>query len=137
MNNYLYDIARITIAADNVESTFTHKPHRWDMNLIRNFMFSIGPSNSVYDSLTFYILLGVSRSDERFFMRAGSRLIARHAGLVVLLIRAAGNLLKSPPSGALIVTVSAVVVIWITLPFSPLAEVVGFVPLSSGFFFFC
>src|SRR6185503_16752202 len=49
LNNFLYDLAQITIPTDNVDATYIHKPKRWDIRLIRNFMLSIGPISSLYD----------------------------------------------------------------------------------------
>src|SRR6516165_11765642 len=54
LNNFLYDLAQVTIPTDNVDPTFIHKPRRWDISLIRDFMVFIGPISSLYDFLTFY-----------------------------------------------------------------------------------
>ena len=57
LNNFLYDTAQITIPTDNVDEEYLRGPRRWDMKLIRNFMIFIGPISSIYDFLTFYVLL--------------------------------------------------------------------------------
>src|SRR4029077_10433079 len=57
LNNFLYDLAQITIPTDNVDESYIIKPRRWDIRLIRNFMIFIGPISSVFDFLTFYVLL--------------------------------------------------------------------------------
>ena len=44
LNNFLYDLAQITIPTDNVDDTYLQKPQRWDISLIRNFMLSSGRS---------------------------------------------------------------------------------------------
>src|SRR5204862_2747877 len=43
LNNFLYDLAQVTIPTDNVDPSFIRKPRRWDIRLIRNFMLYIGP----------------------------------------------------------------------------------------------
>jgi Mg2+-importing ATPase len=55
LNNFLYDLAQVTIPTDNVDRSFIRKPRRWDIGIIRKFMLYIGPISSVYDFLTFYI----------------------------------------------------------------------------------
>jgi P-type Mg2+ transporter len=54
LNNFLYDLAQITIPTDNVDKTYIRKPQHWDIAIIRNFMLIIGPISSIYDFLTFY-----------------------------------------------------------------------------------
>src|SRR5262249_42242848 len=54
LNNFLYDLAQITIPTDNVDPSFIQKPQRLNIGLIRNFMIFIGPVSSIYDFLTFF-----------------------------------------------------------------------------------
>src|SRR5205085_9222493 len=54
LNNFLYDLAQVTIPTDHVDRAFVRKPHRWDMRLIRDFMLWVGPVSSAFDFLTFY-----------------------------------------------------------------------------------
>ncbi|HEV2237362.1 MAG TPA: magnesium-translocating P-type ATPase, partial [Ktedonobacterales bacterium] len=56
LNNFLYTISQVTIPTDNVDATYMRKPHHWDMALIRDFMFFIGPISSIYDFLTFWLM---------------------------------------------------------------------------------
>ncbi|MEP7341757.1 MAG: magnesium-translocating P-type ATPase, partial [Acidobacteriota bacterium] len=46
LNNFLYDLAQITIPTDNVDATYIDKPRRWDIKMIRDFMLYIGPISS-------------------------------------------------------------------------------------------
>ncbi|HYM23035.1 MAG TPA: magnesium-translocating P-type ATPase, partial [Vicinamibacterales bacterium] len=57
LNNLLYDVAQITIPSDRVDRAFTARPQRWDMRLIRDFMLLVGPVSSIFDFLTFNVLL--------------------------------------------------------------------------------
>ena len=43
LNNFLYDLAQVTIPTDNVDPSFIRKPRHWNIGLIRNFMIFIGP----------------------------------------------------------------------------------------------
>src|SRR5581483_8425274 len=67
LNNFLYDLAQVTIPTDNVDSSFVRKPRHWDIRLIRRFMVLIGPISSVYDFLTFYAMLAVFKAGEALF----------------------------------------------------------------------
>ena len=59
LNNFLYDFAQITIPTDNIDPIYVRRPQRWNIALIRNFMLIIGPVSSLYDFLTFFVLLRV------------------------------------------------------------------------------
>ena len=65
LNNFLYDVAQITIPTDNVDEAYLRRPQRWDMSVIRDFMLFIGPISSVFDFLTFYVLFGYFHAGER------------------------------------------------------------------------
>ena len=51
LNNFLYDLAQITIPTDNVDDAFIEKPQRWNIGIIQRFMMVIGPLSSIYDFL--------------------------------------------------------------------------------------
>jgi len=59
LNNLLYDLSQSTITTDNVDPEYVEKPKRWDIGYIKSFMFSLGPVSSVFDFLTFFIMLFV------------------------------------------------------------------------------
>lgn len=136
LNNFLYDLAQITIPTDKVDNSFIRKPHRWDIKLIRDFMLYIGPVSSVYDFLTFFVLLKVFGASESLFQTGWFVESLATQTLVVFIIRTAGNPFKSLPSRALSLTVLAVVSAAIILPFTPLAPLLGFSPLPFGYFLF-
>jgi Mg2+-importing ATPase len=57
LNNLLYDISQSAITTDNVDPEYVEKPKRWDIGYIRSFMVSLGPVSSIFDFLTFFIML--------------------------------------------------------------------------------
>src|SRR5207237_10881550 len=67
LNTFLYDLAQITIPSDNVDREYLTRPQRWDIGLIRDFMIFIGPVSSIFDFLTFYVLLHVFHAGEQQF----------------------------------------------------------------------
>ena len=136
LNNLLYDLAQLTIPTDNVDETYLEKPQRWDINLIRNFMVFIGPISSIFDFLTFYVLLHVFHASEAEFHTGWFVESLATQTLVLFVIRTAKNPFRSRPSGPLIATCLAAVAVGIYLPFSPLAGVLGFTPLPAKYFAF-
>jgi len=136
LNNFLYDLAQITIPGDNVDSRFVETPQRWNVGVIARFMLVIGPISSLYDGLTFVALLALFHAQEPLFQTGWFVESLATQTLVLFVIRTAGHPLASRPSTALAVTTGAVVLAGLLLPFSPLAGPLGFVPLPAGFFAF-
>jgi P-type Mg2+ transporter len=136
LNNFLYDLSQITIPTDNVDADFIRKPRLWDIGLIRKFMLYIGPISSVFDFLTFYVLLHFFNAREQFFHSGWFVESLATQTLVIYVIRTMGNPLKSRPSRPLLITTLLVVAVGALLPFSGLAEPLGFVPLSGSFYLF-
>jgi len=136
LNNFLYDLAQITIPTDNVDSSFIRKPQHWDIKLIRNFMLIIGPISSVYDFLTFYVLLAYFHAAEKEFHTGWFVESLATQTAVVFVIRTVGNPFKSRPSRSLAMTVLAVISAAVVIPFTPLGPILGFVPLPYAYFVF-
>src|SRR5207248_4140679 len=136
LNNFLYDLAQVTIPTDNVDPSFIRKPRRWDIKLIRDFMIYIGPISSIYDFLTFYALLKIFHASEALFHTGWFVESLATQTLVLFVIRTAGNPFRSRPSLPLAMTTVLVVLIGVIFPFTPLASTLGFVPLPGAYFVF-
>ena len=136
LNNLLYDVGQLTIPTDNVDETYLEKPQRWDISLIRNFMVFIGPISSLFDFLTFYVLLHFFHASEAQFHTGWFVESLATQTLVLFVIRTAKNPLRSRPSDPLMATCLGVVAIGLYLPFSPLAGMLGFTPLPGSYFAF-
>jgi P-type Mg2+ transporter len=139
LNSFLYDVAQITIPSDNVDREYLARPQRWDIRTIRNFMIFIGPISSLFDFLTFYVLLRVYHATEPLFHTGWFVESLATQTLVLFVIRTMGNPLAqttSRPSRALTITTLATVVVGALLPLSPLGPALGFVvpPLRFGSF---
>ncbi|HUX62957.1 magnesium-translocating P-type ATPase [Sulfuricella sp.] len=135
LNNILYDISEIPIPLDKVDAGEIHAPRVLDMNFVRNFMLVIGPISSLFDFLTFYILLAVLQADEKLFQTGWFVESLCTQVLVIFIIRTRGNPLKSRAHPMLTVTSLAVVTIAVLLPFTPLGTHFGFVPPPARFYF--
>ena len=136
LNNFLYDLAQVTIPTDNVDPVYIQSPQKWNVRIIRNFMIAIGPISSIFDFLTFYILLAIFRSSEAFFHTGWFVESLATQTLVLFVIRTAGRPWSNRPSLPLASTTVAIVIVGLLLPFSPLAGRLGFVPLPAVFFLF-
>jgi Mg2+-importing ATPase len=136
LNNFLYDSAQIMIPTDNVDAAYLRRPQRWDMRLIRNFMVFIGPISSLYDFLTFYVLLHFFHAGEALFHTGWFVQSLATQTLVVFIIRTAGNPLRSRPSTWLTLNTLVIVAVGVLLPVSPLAGLLGFTRLPLPFFVF-
>lgn len=137
LNNFLYDLAQVAIPADRVDESFTRKPRRWDIILIRDFMIWIGPISSVYDFITFYVLRRILHAGEAEFHTGWFVESLATQTLVLFVIRTAGNPFRSRPSAPLTITTLAVAMTAAVLPFiHPIAAALGFVPLPFRFYAF-
>jgi Mg2+-importing ATPase len=131
LNNFLYDISQISIPGDNVDPTLLQRPKRWQIGFIRQFMMIIGPISSIYDFLTFGILIWVfhAYTNAPLFHTGWFVESLATQTLVVFVIRTAGNPFKSRPSRFLLISVLAVVAIATVLPYTPVGRLLGFTPL--------
>ena len=136
LNNFLYDMAQVTIPTDNVDPQYVRKPQHWDINLIRNFMMFIGPISSVYDFLTFFVLLFLLHAGEAEFHTGWFVESLATQTLVLFIIRTRRNPLRSRPSRALTATTIGIVLLGLLIPFLPDAGQLGFTPLPPVYFLF-
>jgi Mg2+-importing ATPase len=135
LNNILYDVSEMAIPLDKVDAAEIAGPRVLDMNFIRNFMLVIGPISSVFDFLTFYILLVVLQADEKLFQTGWFVESLCTQVLVIFIIRTRGNPLKSRAHPLLAGMSLAVVIIALGLPFTAMGAHFGFVPLPPRFYF--
>jgi P-type Mg2+ transporter len=136
LNNFLYDMAQVTIPTDHVDEAYVRKPQHWDISLIRNFMVFIGPISSVYDFLTFYVLLHFLHAGEAEFHTGWFVESLATQTLVLFIIRTAQNPLRSRPSRALAATTLLIVALGTAIPFTPFAGPLGFTWLPPIYFVF-
>jgi len=135
LNNMLYDVSEIPIPLDRVDEDEIRTPRHWDMKFVRNFMLVVGPVSSLFDFLTFYILLAVLHADQSLFQTGWFVESLATQVLVIFVIRTRGNPLKSAPHPLLLVTSLAVVAAAACLPFTPLGTYFGFVPPPATFYY--
>ncbi|MGZ5176182.1 MAG: HAD-IC family P-type ATPase, partial [Burkholderiales bacterium] len=134
LNNVLYDLSEIPIPLDHVDSEEIRGPQGWDMRFIRNFMWLIGSVSSLFDFLTFYVLLAMLKADEVLFQTGWFIESLATQVLVIFVIRTRRNPLSSRPHAALAATSLIVLVTALVLPFTVLGRYFGFESPPAKFF---
>ena len=134
LNNFLYDTSEVPIPLDRVDEDYLNRPHRWDMGFIRNFMLVVGPVSSLFDFLTFYLLLVVFRADESLFQSGWFIESLATQVLVIFVIRTRLNPFRSHPYPGLAMTSLAVVLGAALLPLTSVGSYFGFVAPPAGFY---
>jgi len=129
LTNLLTDFPEMTIASDQVDSEMVDHPRRWDIVAIRKFMLTFGLVSSVFDYLTFGVLLLVVHAGEVEFRTGWFLESVVSASLIVLVIRSRRPAYKSRPSPYLLWATLLTVAATVALPFTPLASMLGFRPL--------
>ena len=134
LNNLLYDVSEMTIPTDNVDEELLQAPAHWDTAFIRRFMMFFGPISSLYDFLTFGVMLWVFHADEALFHSGWFVESLATQTLVIFIIRTRRiPFFHSRPSRPLLATTLACAATGVVLPFSPVAGVLGFTALPVGF----
>jgi Mg2+-importing ATPase len=129
LNNLLYDVSEIAIPLDRVDEALIERPPHWDMKFVRDFMLVLGPVSSLFDLLTFALLLWVFHAGEALFHTGWFVESLATQVLVIFVIRTRGSPFRSWPHRSLTVTSVAVVAAAVALPFSAASHWFGFTPL--------
>jgi Mg2+-importing ATPase len=131
-NNLLYDFSQTTIPTDAVDAEWLHTARSWKMGEIQRFILLLGPISSIFDYVTFAMML--------YIFNAWTNPALFHTGwfveslltqtLIIHVIRTNKiPFLQSRASLPLTLTSLLIVGVGIWLPYSPFADVLGFVAL--------
>jgi Mg2+-importing ATPase len=131
LNNLLYDLSEVMIPLDRVSETMLKRPRRWDLDMVRKFMFVFGPVSSVFDFTTFALLLWAFGANESLFHTGWFVESVMTQVLVIFIIRTA-HPLADPPHPALLATTLSAFALALALPYLPLASWLGFTPLPPA-----
>jgi Mg2+-importing ATPase len=132
LNNFLADVPSIAISSDNVDPDRVSRPQRWNIKDIQRFMVVFGLISSIFDLVTFAVLLLVIHADEATFRTFWFVVSLLTQLAVVLVLRTHRPAFRSRPSRLLLWCTIAVTVAALAIPFlGPLSSVFGFVPLSA------
>ena len=133
LNNFLYDLSEVPIPMDEVDDELLAQPRHWDIKFIRNFMLVLGSVSSIFDFLTFGLLLWVFNATEALFQTGWFMELLATQVLVIFIIRTRGSPLRSRPNPVLAGTSLAVAAVGILLPYTAIGRWFGFVPLPLTF----
>ncbi|HVO66298.1 MAG TPA: magnesium-translocating P-type ATPase [Syntrophales bacterium] len=133
LTNLMTDFPEMTIATDHVDSEMVDQPRRWNIAFIRKFMFTFGLVSSVFDYLTFGVLLLILHATPDQFRTGWFMESVISASIIVLVIRSRRPFFRSRPGRYLSVATIAVVAATLIFPFTPAGEIFGFIPLSASF----
>jgi Mg2+-importing ATPase len=136
LTNLMTDFPEMTIATDSVDKEMIEYPRRWDIKAIRKFMITFGFVSSVFDYLTFGLLLIVLHATQMQFRTGWFLESVISASLIVLVIRSRKPSYLSKPGKYLLFATLSIVVITFILPYTPLAGIFGFSPLPLPFLLF-
>jgi Mg2+-importing ATPase len=130
LNNFLSDLPSLAISTDNVDTSHIASPQRWDVAAVRSFMIVFGLISSIFDFVTFAVLLYGFGADTPTFRTAWFVVSLLTELAVVLVLRTAGPAFRSAPSRLLLWTTVSVGALALALPYSgPAAALFDFVPL--------
>ena len=159
-NNLLYDFSQVPIPTDNVGSAIISKPRPWAMGEIAKFILFIGPISSIFDYTTYGLMCFYFKCSNLGLVPPTADLAVRFAHpadsdhtyaaalfstgwfveslmtqtLIVHVIRTNQiPFIQSRASWQLTMTTLAIMGIGALLPFTPLAQYLGFVPLPWQF----
>jgi len=135
-NNLLYDFSQTTIPTDNVDVEYLAVPRRWDISNMSKFVLLIGPISSIFDYVTFFVMLGIFYAwDKPALFQTGwfvESLLTQT--LIIHIIRTAKvPFLESRASAPVIATSLIIAAVGIAIPFTWLGGALGFVPLPPRY----
>jgi len=130
LTNLMTDFPEMTIATDSVDEQMIEYPRRWDIKAIRKFMITFGLVSSVFDYLTFGLLLLVLHANEGQFRTGWFLESVISASMIVLVIRSRKPFFRSKPGKYLLMATLSIALITLIFPFTPLGKVFGFTPLG-------
>lgn len=132
LNNILYDISQSAIPLDRVDRQDLRRPGAWDMGFIQRYMWAFGLTSSVFDGLTFWVLLKVLDADAALFRSGWFVESLMTQVLVIFVIRTRQRPWASRPGAALAAATLAVTGVALALPWTPAGRFVQLVPLPAS-----
>jgi Mg2+-importing ATPase len=139
IQNLLYDASQVSIPWDDVDADYLKQPRKWDAGGIARFMVFIGPISSIFDVVTFLVMWNVFGADsveKQSLFQSGWFVVGLLTQtLIVHMIRTQHiPFFQSRAATPVIVLTAFIMAIGIYLPFSPLGEHLGMVPLPAPYF---
>ena len=129
LTNLFTDFPSLQIASDSVDEDWLQSPVTWDMKFIKRFMIIFGITSSVFDYITFVVLLLLFKANEQFFQTGWMLESVISAMVVMLIVRTKRPVIKSKPSNKLLLAIILVAVFLIAIIYSPINTYLGLIAL--------
>jgi Mg2+-importing ATPase len=133
LTNLMTDFPEMTIATDRKDVEMVNQPRRWNISFIKKFMITFGLISSVFDYLTFGVLLFILHASPAQFRTGWFMESVISASIIVLVIRSRRPFFKSRPGKYLLIATIAIVIATLIFPFTPLGKIFDFVHLPMSF----
>jgi Mg2+-importing ATPase len=137
--NLLYDFSQTTIPTGGVDADWLTKPRQWTIGKLLRFILFIGPISSIFDYVTFFLMLYVFKCwNNPALFRTGWFIESLFTQTLIIHVIRTNKIpfIQSRASWPLIITSFAIVAIGSWLTVSPLASTLGFVPLPASFWLY-
>jgi len=132
--NLLYDVANFTLPTDNVDEEYIRRPTRWDIDFVRKYTLFFGPFSSLYDFLTYGIMLFIFAAPPALFQSGWFVESFWTEVLVIFVIRTRRiPFFTSRPGKWLTALTISCVAFGTIVPFTPLGSFLGFAPLPGEY----
>ena len=138
-NNLLYDFSQTTIPTDHVDEDWLAKPRQWTIGRILRYILFIGPISSLFDYLMFFVMLYVFDCwhNPALFQTGWFVESLFSQALIIHVIRTNQMpFIQSRASWQLTLTSLIIVGFGTWLTVSPLAGILGFVPLPPTYWLY-
>ncbi len=132
LNNFLSDVPAVGIADDAVDRELVDRPRRWDMRFIARFMVEFGILSSLFDLLTFALLVQAFRASTESFRTAWFVESLLTELVIALVVRTRRAFFRSRPGRLLLYSTIALIATTFAIPYLPFVRVLGFVPLPAS-----
>ncbi|PWK79227.1 Mg2+-importing ATPase [Mucilaginibacter oryzae] len=134
LTNLLTDFPEMTISSDKVDDINLKTPQRWNLRFIQRFMIVFGLLSSVFDYLTFAVLIFVLHANEQVFQTGWFTESVISAVLIVLVVRTRLSFFKSLPGKYLSLVTIIILLLVLAVPLTPFAGTFGFTTLSWRYY---
>lgn len=130
LNNLTYDLAQVALPSDNVDKVWLQKPRRWNLKFVRRFMLVFGPTSSLFDYLTFFVLFVLFKTQAAAFQTGWFLESIATQTLVIHIIRTRQiPFVQSTASKYLMFSTFLLLAISWILPYTFFGKYFGLVPL--------
>jgi P-type Mg2+ transporter len=137
--NLLYDISQASIPWDDMDAEYLRVPRQWRADDIARFMVFVGPTSSIFDIATFFVLwrvFGANSPARQSLFQSGwfiESLLTQT--LIVHMIRTAKvPFIQSRATWPVLATTGAIMAVGLLLPYEQLGHKLGLVPLPASYF---